>query len=273
MELFVVIATIAILAATLLPALAASKDRGMRAECASNLRQLCAATFIYAADSNDFMPPLKWRDSNLWYPYLMFRYTPVNVPVDGVNSVFWDGPENLGALWSQKVATDGRTYYCPGNQRANDAFTFEFYNVKKAWPWGVDPAASNPEYVRSGYSYYPQSRRTQLYNTAMGKRAVPIWPDYTTSPEPFRSWNCVPPFKRSEIDQTKSIVVDLMFDPNRFTHISGNTLLGINAGFGDGHVAWQGVNQVKDGFDPNEWMEIGQASGGDLRFVMSCWQP
>src|SRR5262245_48232274 len=73
-ELLVVIAMIAILAATLLPVLAASKDRGIRAQCASNLRQICIATFIYASDQNGYMPPLKWRDNNPQYPYEMFRY-------------------------------------------------------------------------------------------------------------------------------------------------------------------------------------------------------
>ena len=278
-ELLVVIAIIAILAATLLPALATSKDRDRRAQCANNLRQICIATFIYASDRNGYMPPLKWRGSsggNLGYPYEMFRYNPVNIPVNGTTSTYdaSGGPYNLGSLWSNAVLVDGKVYYCPGNL-SSAIFTYDYYSQKGTWPWGGDPAAPNPGYVRSGYSYYPQSRATQNVNTmAFGKKQVPFWPNYSTSPEPFKSWVCVPPFKQTEIDQTKSMVVDVIYSSlDRLSHKSGNILLGLNASFGDGHVAWQGVNQNKNGFDPYEWYGIESGNNADFSFVMSCWQP
>ena len=52
-ELLVVIAIIAILAAILLPVLAKAKEKGKRAQCINNLRQVGMVSLMYASDTSD----------------------------------------------------------------------------------------------------------------------------------------------------------------------------------------------------------------------------
>ena len=59
-DLLVVMATLAILAALILPALAKSGDNGARTVCINNLRQLGMALNMYASENQDAMPWPNW---------------------------------------------------------------------------------------------------------------------------------------------------------------------------------------------------------------------
>lgn len=82
-ELLVVIAVIAILAALLLPALGRSKDAAQRIKCVSNLRQLALATQLYWNDNNGACFRFGGTESNngrvYWFGWIETASTPEGI--------------------------------------------------------------------------------------------------------------------------------------------------------------------------------------------------
>lgn len=70
-ELLIVIAIIAILAALLLPALGKAKEAGMRIDCASREKQLAQAVNMYVNDNNDYLiyekTDAEWMNATIPY--------------------------------------------------------------------------------------------------------------------------------------------------------------------------------------------------------------
>jgi prepilin-type N-terminal cleavage/methylation domain-containing protein/prepilin-type processing-associated H-X9-DG protein len=261
-ELLVVIAIIAILAAMLLPALGKAKERALRINCVSNLKQTGVGIFMYASDHSDKMPPHRVSvvdGDSVWYPYEIGRYSLPNN--------WYAGPHNLGALWATKSIPDGKVFYCPSGKRFPGNFRYETYAQVNSWPFGLDRSdvsVGNPDYVRSGYSYFPQSRTKEI------GRGVELYGKITLTTVNGVRYNLL---KLSEVDVNKAMATDLVYSSaaNSQPHRDGN-LGGLNAMFGDGHVRFQSQRSVPLAFTGtySDWNNL-TATG--VRIVMDMWKP
>jgi len=115
-ELLVVIAIIAILAALLLPALASAREKGRRAVCLSNLRQVGIGIQMYAQDHEGRIP---------YGP----KAPPFTSPVDfypstgaptSLLSLRSGAPVGLGLLLETYLVAQRRVLFCPGNDQPLD---------------------------------------------------------------------------------------------------------------------------------------------------------
>ena len=101
-ELLVVIAIIAILAALLLPALASAKQKGQRAVCLSNLKQIGLASAMYLNDNNSRFPDARTLKTALGYrPWTNW---PTSDPRGGWAAIVWKDYGAHGSLWSCPAA-------------------------------------------------------------------------------------------------------------------------------------------------------------------------
>jgi prepilin-type N-terminal cleavage/methylation domain-containing protein len=82
LEMLTVIGIIAILAAILIPAVSASRERSHIAFCANNLGQIGKALMAYVNDHNDRLPPVSRTDSESAWDIELLPY------VGGVSNVF-----------------------------------------------------------------------------------------------------------------------------------------------------------------------------------------
>ncbi len=192
-ELLVVIAIIAILAAMLLPALAAAKRKAYLANCTSNMKQTSLALQMYFGDFKDQCPPGKGA-RNPPGPGVNYGLTFGQVPVyngqPSGNGVKWlpiyiqsylglPSPSSVGTVSNEVV----KVFICPGYTSVWGQGTID----QNGGPL-VDPSQDNYQsYANNGNAMGSYSLCLAPQNTVNGALLYAAYPDNSagTGPYPF----------------------------------------------------------------------------------------
>lgn len=188
-ELLVVIAIIAILAAMLLPALAAAKRKAYASNCLSNLKQTGTALQMYCNDSNDWLPPGQ-SQSNPAYGLTLGQIPVYNsgsnckkwLPYYLVNYLSLKDPSNVPSTTNAVV----KVFVCPGYMS----------QIPVGVVGGYDPNTDN-------YATMVSNSGTGSYSVTRGSspQLALVKAAYPTQPYPFGKENQVGayPLKLSQI--------------------------------------------------------------------------
>ena len=154
LELLVVIAIIGILAAMLLPALSAAKERAHRIACLNNQRQLGVAWEVYAGDAGDKMVVNDWEVSGSIARSLSNSWVVGNAVLDAD-----PGTITSGTLFP--YVKNVEVYHCP-----SDRGFIQNSATPKLRSFALSCYLGGPQADTENWDIHPLNRTSQIRNTA-----------------------------------------------------------------------------------------------------------
>jgi prepilin-type N-terminal cleavage/methylation domain-containing protein len=215
-ELLVVIAIISILAALLLPALSKAKDRAVRTQCLSNLRQFDLGIMLYGNDNSGHLPRLV---GGLWAWDLPYSIADVLLQNSITRPVLYDpgfSQMNVDGLWNFHPDTN-----YPGAYRViGYAMTFPGTASLSSTNWNQNLNSTGLSLSGTNYAIPDLSDRVLVAGATISQ---PGQDD---------------PLLRSSYQYT-GIIGGYAPLPHRSAHLQGSVPAGDNLGFCDGHAQWR----------------------------------
>jgi len=221
-----------------MPSLNLAREHAKRTKCSGNLKSIGIGLVMYADESDGKLP----LNDDPMHPYTAYRGDK-----DYANHPTGRTPMKLGLLYETGIISMPQVFYCPSC--SVDWLKFKSYSQPA--PWGSLPQDYNTEnginnWVRVGYTYYPQSRKKD----ASGLPTVAV--------------------KLMDVDTHRAVVTDAIWTFDKLSHVSGSRPTGLNALFGDGHVNF---SVTPAAFDPALWGAEVRPGSVEFRKILDLLRP